>query len=81
VREESIDADGAPDRVTEAVDATASAYTQDAGLDVRQRLVDELERRGISHDGAAWVDELVDAVRAGHSGDLTSGPERQFPIS
>ena len=70
-----------PDRVAEAADATASAYTQDADLDIRKRLVEELERRGVSHAGAAWVDDLVDAVRAGHSRDVTADPRRQFPTT
>ena len=76
-----MDDETIPDRVTEAVDATASAYSQDAGLDVRKRLVDELERRGVSPGGAGWVDELVDAVRAGHSREVTADPGRQFPTS
>jgi hypothetical protein len=70
-----------PDRVAEAAGATASAYTQDAGLDVRKRLVEELGRRGVSHGGAGWIDELVDAIRAGHSGEVTADPRRQFPTS
>jgi hypothetical protein len=76
-----MDDEETPSRVTEAVEATALAYTQDASLDVRKRLVDELERRGVSHDGAAWVDELVEAVRAGHSREVTADPRRQFPTS
>jgi hypothetical protein len=78
---ETMDDQEPSDRVSEAVDATASAYTQDAGLDVRKRLVDELERRGIIHHDAVWVDELVDAVRAGHSREVTADPRRQFPTS
>jgi hypothetical protein len=78
---DSMDDGATPDRVAEAADATASAYTQDAGLDIRKRLVDELERRGVSHHDAAWVDEIVDAVRAGHSREVTADPRRQFPTS
>jgi hypothetical protein len=78
---DSMDDGQTPDRVAEAAGATASAYTQDAALDVRKRLVEELERRGVGHEGAAWVDELVDAVRAGHSRDVTTDPRRQFPTS
>ena len=69
------------DRVAEAVDATASAYTQDAGLDIRGRLMEELERRDVRHERAAWLDKLVDAVRAGHSGEVTGDPRQQFPTS
>jgi hypothetical protein len=78
---DSMDDGQTPDRVAEAVGATATAYTQDSGLDIRKRVVDELERRGVSHGGAGWVDELVDAIRAGHSRGVTADPRRKFPTS
>ena len=42
-----------PDRVAEAADATASAYTQDADLDIRKRLVEK------SSEGASATPALL----------------------
>jgi hypothetical protein len=69
------------DLVAEAVDATASAYTDNPDLDVRHHLAQELERRGVGDRGEDWVAQMAAAVRAGHSGDLIDEPSRQFPTS
>ena len=49
-----------------AVDATATAYTDDAGVDVDQRLRLELSQRGLDVDDDAWLAEVAHRVRSGH---------------
>ncbi|UMG91707.1 hypothetical protein [Nocardioides sp. TF02-7] len=48
-----------------AVDATATAYTDDPATDVDQRLRAELEQRGLTVDDA-WVAEVAHRIRSGH---------------
>jgi hypothetical protein len=51
----------------EAVDATASAYTEDATIDVDDRLVAELDARPVwPRIGAAVVPVLAHYIRSGH---------------
>ena len=54
------------DVAQEAVDATATAYTNDAGVDVEQRLDAELSSRGIRAAQAQWIAETAEAIRSGH---------------
>lgn len=49
-----------------AVDATATAYTEDAATDVEQRLRDELARRGLAVDDPAWLADVARRIRSGH---------------
>ena len=49
-----------------AVDATATAYTDDASVDVDKRLRSELSQRGLDVDDDAWLAEVAHRVRSGH---------------
>jgi hypothetical protein len=51
----------------EAVDATASAYTKDASVDVDDRLVAELDARSVWPEvGTSVVPALAHYIRSGH---------------
>lgn len=50
----------------QAVDATSSAYTEDASIDIEQRLREEMEKRGVDLDDEQWVVEVARAIRSGH---------------
>jgi hypothetical protein len=62
---------GAPleDVAREAADATATAYTNNADIDVEEHLRAQLASRGITADEAA-LQELAREVRSGHGVDL-----------
>lgn len=47
------------------VDETATAYTDDASLDVRAHLQAELARAGVDIDDDEWLDEVARSIRAG----------------
>jgi hypothetical protein len=49
-----------------AVDATATAYTDDASVDVDMRLRSELSQRGLDVDDDHWLAEVAHRVRSGH---------------
>ncbi len=49
-----------------AVDATATAYTEDASIDVEDTLRREMAQSGMALDDDAWVREVAQAVRSGH---------------
>jgi hypothetical protein len=49
-----------------AVDAVATAYAGDAGLDVEGQLTVELSRRGIRSVDPSWADEIAVRIRSGH---------------
>jgi len=49
-----------------AVDATATLYTEDAGLDISARLRIEMQQRGLDVDDDAWVAEVAKRIRSGH---------------
>ncbi|MDN4172671.1 hypothetical protein QWY28_06945 [Nocardioides sp. SOB77] len=49
-----------------AVDATATAYTADADIDVEDTLRREMAQAGMALDDDAWVREVAQAVRSGH---------------
>jgi hypothetical protein len=59
---------GAPieDVAQEAIDATAMAYTEDAGIDVDEQLRVQLHARGIGASDDASIAELAHAIRSGH---------------
>lgn len=50
----------------QAVDATATAYTGDASIDVAARLRQELQGHGLDVDDDAWIDEVAHRIRSGH---------------
>lgn len=50
----------------QAVDATSTAYTEDASIDVEQRLREEMGKRGVDLDDEEWVAEVGRAIRSGH---------------
>ena len=52
--------------VQQAVNATATAYTEDAGLEVEGRLADELASRGVELDDDEWLSEAAHQIRSGH---------------
>lgn len=59
-------ADGAVALAQQAIDATATAYTQDAGIDVDERLAAELRSRGIAVPADDEVAQLARDIRSGH---------------
>ena len=50
----------------DAVDATSTAYAEDAHLDVEARFRAEMEQRGYTVTDDAWVSELAHNIRSGH---------------
>ena len=60
---------GAPveDVAQEAIDAVASLYTADAGIDVEQQVRDQLAGRGIAAADDGTLDRVAQAIRSGHS--------------
>lgn len=50
----------------QAVDATATAYTQDASIDVEDHLRREMAQAGMPLDDDGWVREVAQAIRSGH---------------
>lgn len=62
---------GAPieDVAQEAIDATATAYANDADLDVEDRLTVELRSRGLRTSGDSLAD-LAAEIRSGHRVDM-----------
>ena len=59
---------GAPvdDVAQEAIDATATAYANDAGIDVEQHLRVQLSGRGVVASDAETIDHIGREIRAGH---------------
>jgi hypothetical protein len=64
------------DLLQEAVDATASAYTEDASTDVEQHLAAELSGRGITAVDDGWLAEAAHQIRSGHHLEI-SGPDEE----
>ncbi len=62
---------GAPieDVTQEAIDATSTAYTNDATIDVEERLALEVRSRGVRADAGA-IAGVAAASRSGHRVDL-----------
>ena len=54
------------DPVQEAIDATAMAYADDAGIDVEQHLRAQLSSRGIEAHNEEWIAETGRRIRSGH---------------
>lgn len=50
----------------QAIDATSTAYTHDAGINVEKRLRSELSTRGLEVDDDEWVAEAAHTIRSGH---------------
>lgn len=50
----------------QAVDATSTAYTEDASTDVEQRLRREMSDRGLDVDDEEWIAEVGQRIRSGH---------------
>lgn len=63
---------GAPleDVAREAADATATAYANDATIDVEEHLRAQLSSRGIAAADEETLAELAREVRSGHAPDL-----------
>jgi hypothetical protein len=59
---------GAPvqDVAQEAIDAVATTYTNDAGIDVDQQLRAQLSSRGIRAVDESWLSEVAHDIRSGH---------------
>jgi len=60
--------------VQEAVDAAATAYTGDAGVDVEQRVRQELADRGVEVADDDWLSELAHHLRSGHHVQVSGEP-------
>lgn len=54
------------DATQRAVDATATAYTADATIDVEDTLRREMAQGGMALDDDAWVRDVATAIRSGH---------------
>lgn len=52
--------------VQDAVDAAAGSYTNDASVDVEERVREELRSRGLEVEDDEWVRELAGHIRSGH---------------
>jgi hypothetical protein len=59
-----------------AVDATATLYTEDAGLDVEQRLRMEMQERGLDVEDDPWITEVAHRIRSGHDVQVGVPPQR-----
>lgn len=59
---------GAPveDVAQEAVDATTTAYANDAGIDVERHLQQQLASRGLRAGDGALISQLATEIRSGH---------------
>jgi hypothetical protein len=55
------------DVAQEAIDATASAYANEPGVDVEAHLRAQLSSRGIAAADESTLDEVARSIRAGHS--------------
>ena len=60
--------------VQDAVDATATDYTEDAGIDVEDTVRRELAQRGLAIDDDEWVAELAHYIRSGHPVEVGADP-------
>jgi hypothetical protein len=54
------------DVAQEAIDATATTYTNDAGIDVDEFLRVQLSSRGIRAVNEEWLAETAHQIRSGH---------------
>jgi hypothetical protein len=59
---------GAPveEVVQESIDAVATTYTNDAGIDVDEQLRTQLSSRGIRAVDESWLSEVAHQIRSGH---------------
>lgn len=55
------------DVAQEAIDATATTYTTDAGIDVDEHLRLQLSSRGIKAVNEEWLAETGHTIRSGHA--------------
>lgn len=58
------------DVAREAADATSTAYTRDAGIDVEEHLRSQLSSRGIAAADDETLAELAREIRSGHGPEL-----------
>jgi hypothetical protein len=54
------------DVAQEAIDATATTYTNDADIDVDEHLRIQLSSRGIRAVNEGWLSEIAHEIRSGH---------------
>jgi hypothetical protein len=67
----------AEDVAQEAIDATATAYTDNAEIDVDEQLRIQLSSRGIRAVNEEWLSETAREIRSGHHtrvADQDAGP-------
>jgi hypothetical protein len=50
----------------DAIDATSTAYAEDAHLDVEEHFRKEMQRHGLAVTDDEWVRELAHNIRSGH---------------
>jgi hypothetical protein len=55
------------DVAQEAIDATATLYTNDPGVDVEEQLRAQLSSRGVAPADEGTLSEVAQSIRAGHS--------------
>lgn len=58
--------EGAAVLAQQAIDATATAYTDNARIDVEERLRAELRERGLLAPDEASIEQLARDIRSGH---------------
>ena len=75
--ESPSDPDGVRAATQAAVDATATIYATDAGLDVVGRLRVELQQRGFDVEDEDWLADVARRIRSGH--DVRVGLPGQAP--
>jgi hypothetical protein len=63
--------------VQDAVDATATDYTEDASIDVEDTVRRELAQRGLAVDDDEWVAELAHHIRSGHPVEIGEEPAEE----
>jgi hypothetical protein len=50
----------------EAIDATSTAYAEDAHLDVEEHFRREMQKHGLTVADDKWIAELAHNIRSGH---------------
>ncbi len=50
----------------DAIDATSTAYAEDAHLDVEEHFRQEMQKHGLAVTDEKWVRELAHNIRSGH---------------
>lgn len=78
---ERTDEDDLRTATQQAVDATATAYTEDASIDLEDTLRREMAQRGMALDDDSWVREVVRAIRSGHHLSFEPVPADEEPTT